>query len=856
MLVEIGYTPKPLKNIVYYSLFMADIQFYPLDITYKEHEGKAVIYIFGRMPSGQQILVLDRTFSPYFYVHLKPNANSGQFRTELMGTKIPLKDSEASVENIESAEKVYFGKKWNVLKVHTNLPRAVPAFREYLKKHPDVNIVFEADIQFTRRYLIDRKITPLLLCMVSGEETTAKTKVKYVVEAERIRQLGDNVIAEPKMLAFDIETYSPDKRIVPEQNPILMVGFYGEDGLRKVITWKKFRTDLSYVEFVDGEPELLERFKQVIEDYRPDFLVGYNSDNFDFPYLKIRAEKYKIKLDLGLDMSGIELGRGTKDTAQITGIVHFDIFKYVSRILGRTLETESYRLDLVAQELLGEGKADVDIGELHNVWDEKNENAKPEDLEKYCIYNLQDASLTLRLAKKVLPNIIELVKIIGLTVYDVNRMGSSQIVEWYLIKQASEHNQLVPNKPPYEETKERIESTFTGAFVYEPKPGLYREIAIFDYRSLYPSIICSHNISPGTLDCECCEDEGDYVPFDGADSDKKETHWFCKKKKGFIPIIIEELIKRRMRIKEMMKSGEAEKNVFLEARQQTLKLMANSFYGYLGFFGARWYSLEAAQSVTAYGRHYIHKVIKGAQKKGFDVLYSDTDSIFLHLEGKSLKEAMDFSEEINRELPGIMELEFEGVFPAGIFVSAKASKESGSGAKKKYALLDDKGMIRVKGFEAVRRNWSFIAKDTQEKILAIVLREGSGKKALDYAREVVNELRDHRVPLEKVQIFMQLQKEIEEYDSVGPHVKVAMRMKSKGIEVGPGSLIKYVITTGKDRIGDRARLIDEISQNDYDSDYYINNQVIPAVDRILAIFGYEKEDILSEKKQSRLDSFG
>ncbi|MDP2749417.1 MAG: DNA-directed DNA polymerase [Nanoarchaeota archaeon] len=871
------------------------IQFYPLDVTYKEHEGKAVIYLFGRTSSGEQILVLDRNFEPYFYVLLKQNADVDQLRNNFKKIKIESDKETAGAKDFvfvtktEIVEKLYFGKKVQAIRVYSNLPRSVPVLRDFLKQQPDVSVVLEADIQFTRRYLIDKKITPLSLCEVDGEEGSARAKVKYIIDAKSIKQLGDQIIEKPRMLAFDIETYSPDKRIIPEQNPILMISFYGDfdasgaggtsgvdsgSGFKKVITWKKFKTDFDYIEFVNSEADLLERFKEVVEDYKPDFMVGYFSDGFDLPYIKTRSEKYKIKLDIGLDHSNIELGKGTKNTAQITGIIHLDIFKYVSKILGKTLETESYRLDLVANELLGERKYDVDIGELHKVWD--NKDVSPDEIEKFCIYNLQDSVLTLKLARKVLPNIIELVKIIGLTVYDVNRMSSSQIVEWYLINKAKEYNQLVPNRPPYTETKERLEQSFEGAFVFEPKPGLYKEVAIFDYRSLYPSIISSHNISPGTLDCSCCEDDGDYVPTsflnevvrseksekteknekpertEKEPAQKKAKHWFCKKRKGFIPIIIEELIKRRMRIKEMMKSGDAEKNVFLDARQQTLKLMANSFYGYLGFFGARWYSIESAEAVTAYGRHYILKVINEAQKRKFVVLYSDTDSIFLHLEGKTLKEALDFSEEINVELPGIMELEFEGVFPAALFVSAK---EGSYGAKKKYALLDKKGNIKVKGFESVRRNWSLIAKDLQEKVLGIVLREGSGKKALEYVKSAITDLKDHKVSLDKVQIFTQLQKEIEDYDSVGPHVRVAMRMKAKGIDVGPGSIIRYVITSGKERIGERARLVEEISQKDYDADYYINNQVIPAVDKILAIFGYSKDDFLSEKKQSKLDGF-
>ena len=123
-----------------------------------------------------------------------------------------------------------------------------------------------------------------------------------------------------------------------------------------------------------------------------------------------------------------------------------------------------------------------------------------------------------------------------------------------------------------------------------------------------------------------------------------------------------------MRIKEIIKEEHDEKFAFLDARQNSLKLLANSFYGYLGFFGARWYSIDCARSVTAWGRFYIHKVINKAQKEGFFVLYSDTDSVFLTLDGRAKNEAQNFAQSVNLELPGLMELEYEGYYPAGIFV--------------------------------------------------------------------------------------------------------------------------------------------------------------------------------------------
>ena len=293
-------------------------------------------------------------------------------------------------------------------------------------------------------------------------------------------------------------------------------------------------------------------------------------------------------------------------------------------------------------------------------------------------------------------------------------------------------------------------------------------------------------------------------------------------------------------------------NPLLNARSEGLKLLANATYGYYGFFGARWYSLECAKSITAYGRYYIKKVINKAQKKGFNVLYSDTDSVFLTLGKKTMQDAKEFVKIINKDLPGIMELEFEGHYPKGIFVPAK---QGSYGAKKKYALVSNKGVIKIKGFEAVRRNWSTIAKQVQQKVLNMILKYDKQTKAFEYVKEVIHDLRTKKVNPNKLIIVTQLQKDIADYETYGPHVAAAQRMQSKGEEVPPGTMISYIVAEGKGRIRDRVKLPDEIKDNDYDSEYYIKHQIVPAVQSIFEVLGFKSEDLLESKDQSKLGSF-
>ncbi|MBW2994451.1 hypothetical protein KY315_03455, partial [Candidatus Woesearchaeota archaeon] len=237
---------------------------------------------------------------------------------------------------------------------------------------------------------------------------------------------------------------------------------------------------------------------------------------------------------------------------------------------------------------------------------------------------------------------------------------------------------------------------------------------------------------------------------------------------------------------------------------------------------------------------------------GFKVLYSDTDSVFIGLGEKTQEDAVKFVEKINMDLPGVMELEYEGFYPSGIFVATKSGE---GGAKKKYALIDDKGKMKITGFETVRRNVSYIAKDVQKEVLTWILKEQNADSALAYVRKVIEDLKQGKIPVEKVAIRTQLSKDIDDYDNIGPHVAAAQRMKSKGLIVGPGSMITYVVTKGKGRIRDKVKLPEEIQSSDYDADYYITNQIIPGVEKIFAVLGIPKEELLGKSSQSKLGSF-
>lgn len=205
--------------------------------------------------------------------------------------------------------------------------------------------------------------------------------------------------------------------------------------------------------------------------------------------------------------------------------------------------------------------------------------------------------------------------------------------------------------------------------------------------------------------------------------------------------------------------------------------------------------------------------------------------------------AFKFLDEINRNLPEAMELEFEGFFQRGFFVT-----------KKRYALIEDDKIV-VKGLELVRRDWAPVAKKTQEKVLTAILKDGSPKKAAVIIKTVVDDLKNGRISLDDLVIHTQLTKNPNDYTQKAPHVIAAKKALKKGLKVGPGSIIRYVVVRGREPINERAVPIEGVDISKYDPSYYINNQVLPAISRIFDALGYSKEDLLYNEKQSNLDAY-
>lgn len=216
----------------------------------------------------------------------------------------------------------------------------------------------------------------------------------------------------------------------------------------------------------------------------------------------------------------------------------------------------------------------------------------------------------------------------------------------------------------------------------------------------------------------------------------------------------------------------------------------------------------------------------------------------LEAEIKSQKDK--FLEFINQELPEGMELEYEGFYKRGFFVT-----------KKRYALIEDEKII-AKGLELVRRDWAPIAKNTQQNILMAILKDGSPEKAREIIKKVIKDVTSGGVSMNDMIIHTQLTKNLSDYKQIGPHVMAAQKSIAKGRKIERGSIIRYVIVKGKEPISKRAIPIEDTDDLEYDPEYYLKNQVLPAVSRIMDSLGYSSDalaEMAQKEKQSSLDAF-
>ena len=494
-----------------------------LYIDYVTFEDKPVIRLFSK-DGDKNVILLDDTFEPYLYVV-----------SDDLDECIDEINENLDVVRMEKVIKKDFQVEKEFIKVTFKHPQELAKNRDALRDLESVVQIREFDIPFYRRYLMDRDVIPMTEVVAVGEKLdsflnldSSKQDVTIIKLTENLKRVKDYP-QKFRILSFDLEVRNPHGMPNSEEDEIIMIGVASNFGINQVISTKtnsESRDD--FVNQVSSEHEMIQEFVKIIKENNVDIIVGYNSDNFDFPYLKDRAKILGVDLDIGMDESEVKyIRRGYANAASLKGLIHVDLYL----VMRRYMTLERYTLERVYYELFGEEKIDVPGEKIWEFWDNGGEA-----LDNLFDYSLDDVISTLKIAEQTLPLNLELTRIIGQPLFDVSRMATGQQAEWFLVKQAYFDGEVVPNKQGSNFADRANAEDNEGGYVKEPETGLHENLVQFDFRSLYPSIIISKNISPDVMTLGDVDDEEEY------NISPEHGIKFKKSPKGFIPSVIDKIL--------------------------------------------------------------------------------------------------------------------------------------------------------------------------------------------------------------------------------------------------------------------------------------------------------------------------
>jgi DNA polymerase I len=652
------------------------------------------------------------------------------------------------------------------------------------------NFETKDDIPPIQSFILSNNLTPFSEVKIYGSKENDK------VRFDKIETIGEGK-SKLKRLYFKSIIYSKDGFPFPEKDPILIIACITDDKEKIFIA--------------DGmdDKKLIADFIEFIKEYDPDLIISFSQDTDDFPYIFKRARKHNIQFNIGkMGEAPIETGkyfRGMiiKETV-IPGRINADFFPVAVREFP-SLPTKS--IDEVADVLgIKIPYEDIPEYEIDDYW--KN---RKKDLIEYAKKKIK---LIKSIADEQILFQIELSKLTKVMLQQVLRYTVGELVDSLILYEAKKRNF------PIGKRGEGETEFYIGGEVWLKSPGIYDNVIYFDFKSMYPSIISKFNISPETVDCDCCKGKAKLIVVE--EGKKKIQHYICEKKKGLLAEIVESLIEKRNEIKKEMMKFKADSTTYkqLDARQHAIKVITNATYGYMGWATSRLYTKEGAEITTAIGRKYIRELKSFMEKNGFDVIYLDTDGIqVIRKKEVNIEKLIN---EINKKFPISIELEY--IAKRAIFF-----------AKKKYCHLVD-GKIEARGVEFIRKDYPKIIKEAQKKIIEIILKENDIKKAKEMANEFRKRIEEKKVKRDELILIEQLGKKLEMYERTSKIKSCAEWLKKeKGIELHRGMNLEIVIIKGKEPINYRARPVQFFEINDIDLDYYLTlfDQVIGRTFEIL-----------------------
>ena len=765
-----------------------ELKFWLLDITQEVDKHPPEIWLWGIDQEGRRVLLVDRRFEHYFIAIV----NDPRVEKRIA--------SIAGVSRVSLTERKYYGRPVNAVVVYCH-PKEVDKVAKRVSNVSGVTNILEQDYRYSQRYLIDNNLSPSAWHVFRVRRLReVKAQVDAVYEVVEYIGREDAPPPDLKILAFDCVYFSEVASPLPDRDPVVAIAIATTDSV-EVLTGK--------------EGEILDYFVKKIQEVDPDIIASFKGNRFHWPYLLKRAEIRKIKLHI--DRRGGEPHQSLYGHFSIAGRAHFDLFDVVEEwqdVKVKTLDNMAKYLRLLPQDY--EPMTEVDIRDL---W--RTPEGQQQVVQAFRTY----AELILKITQEVLPFAIELSKLVGLPLDHVMTAATGFRVEAYLQRIAYRLKELAPPR-----VSERIYVKYRGGLVMAPKPGLYENIIFYDFSAMYPSLMMKYNLSPDTF-----IEPSEEVP-EGEFYEAPEVHHkFRKKPTGLIPLALKHLLKMRKSIKNKLSKVTQDSIEYrlLKNQEKAVKVVTNAMYGYMGWSGARWFKREVSEATAAFGRATITRAIELAKQIGFEVIYSDTDSICV--KGNE-KKAAKFVQLIKKELG--MEIKEDKRYTRALFTEAK----------KRYAGLLPDGTLDVVGLEVVRGDWSNVAKKVQEDCIRVLLQTKSPQAVIDRLRGWIERIKNKQVKFQDFIFWKSITRRLEDYEARAPHVVVAQELVRRGWRISVGDKVGYVVVKGSGRLYEKVKPYFLASYDELDIDYYIDKQVIPAVARILEPFGIREQELEIAKK--------
>ncbi len=745
---------------------------------WQDVNGKNILRFFCASQNGSVEIIVENN-KPVFFV--SKDANLSHLNVPFKRKKVDMKDFSGNI-----VDAVYF-----------NTQRDLKTAEEILSSK---NIkTYESDIDPARRYLMEKSINAQM--NVTGNAENNGKMLSFI--NPKIKPA--NVTPCFTIASLDIETGE-------KNNDLYSIAIFlkkKDEETKKVFMLSDEQENSAGVDYFISQKELLQKFILWFREADPDIIIGWHVVGFDLLFLENKCKEFVIPFDIARGNGRVTL-RKRKQGNYFVDIPGRIVLDGPSSLRMSFHTFEDYKLETVAQELLGKGKT---------ISSEQNKVAEierlfKEDKLKLAEYNLQDTILVFEIFKKT--GLIEMsVKRTQLSGMLMDRLGMmSAAFDHFLLPKIHKKKLVAPNIKDIAATEHSA-----GGYVLDPKPGIYDNVVLMDFKSLYPSIIQTFKIDPYSR----LMSDLNPITTPGGYKFSSTEH--------FLPDFINHLMKQRAKA---IKDGE-------KPLSQAIKILMNSFYGVMGSTGCRFYHPQLPSAITSTGQWLLLQSKKYLESLDYEVVYGDTDSLFIRLksvEGDGSNNGEKLAKELNQywksrlkkefEVTSHLELEFEKFYRKFIITPARGAE---TGAKKRYAglvVVNGDENLEFVGMEFVRSDWTRLAKEFQVELYKRVLYNQEISKWMnDFVDKIYKGEFDEKLVYRK-----RLRKDVEEYvKNIPPQVRAAKMLSDIG------NVVYYVITKG-------GPVPVELNPKDIDYQHYIDKQLKPIADSILVLLDLSFDSIV------------